>query len=267
MKQIDQNQAKTIQNSRKKKALSSNVKKRPKYERFGEQIRYFTKDEWQLFIDSIDRQEHKLMMLLLYEMGCRVGEFVKIQLKHLDFLNGSVFIPAENTKTKHQRTSYIPKGLVNDIIIYLRFQNRMAKRTVQISNSEDYLFRPHDQKGKRYTTNRLRQIFQSYVKKAGLDRDYGEDMMGRKLHKFTIHSLRHTHCMHYIHLFKLPIPIVQRQVGHTTLDATMTYCRPTDEFVGESYQTARNTYNSQLAANQTWDLQRKAKANNYNQFR
>ena len=242
-----QNEAILRAKTGRKRAKPSNVKKRRKYERFGEQIRYFTREEWQLFIDSIDCQDHKLMMFLFYETGCRVGEFVQIKLKHLDFLNGSIFFPAENTKTRHQRTSYIPKGLLNDIIMYLRFQNRMAKRSFQISNSEDYLFRPHDRKGERYTPNRLRQVFQCYVKKAGLDREYGEDSQGRKLHKFTIHSLRHTHCMHYIHLFRLPIPIVQRQVGHTTLDSTMAYCRPTDEFVGETYRNARMNSESELA--------------------
>jgi integrase len=89
----------------RKRAKPSNVKKRRKYERFGEQIRYFTREEWQLFIDSIDCQDHKLMMFLLYETGCRVGEFLQIKLKQLDFLNGSIFFPAKNTKTKHQRTS------------------------------------------------------------------------------------------------------------------------------------------------------------------
>ena len=77
------------------------------------------------------------------------------------------------------------------------------------------------------------------MRKAGLNREYGKDSKSRKLHKFTVHSLRHSHCMHYIHIYKLPVPIVQRQVGHTTLDATMTYCRPTDEFVGQSYQEVR----------------------------
>ena len=124
----------------------------------------------------------------------------------------------------------------------------MAKRTHTILNTEDYLFRPQNKKGTKYTPNRIRQIFQQYIRKAGLDREYGEDQKGRKLHKFTIHTLRHSHCMHYIHIYKLPVPIVQKQVGHTTLDATMLYCRPTDEFVGESYQAARknqisnNTY-------------------------
>ena len=128
---------------------------------------------------------------------------------------------------------------MNDIVIYLRTQSRMPKRTYQVFNSEDFLFRSHNKKGHKYTPNRIRQIFQKYVHKAGLVREYGTDSRGRKLHKFTIHSLRHTHCMHYIHIYKLPVPIVQRQVGHTTLDATMTYCRPSDEFVGESYRKAR----------------------------
>ena len=233
------NYAQISQKVARKRANSSNVKQSRKYERFGEHVRYFTNDEWRLFTDAIDSQDHKLMMLLIYETGCRVGEFVQIQLKHLDFLNRSVFFPAANTKTKHQRTSYIPRGLMNDIVIYLRAQSRMPKRTYQVFNSEDFLFRSHDKKGHSYTPNRIRQIFQKYVHKAGLEREYGTDIRGRKLHKFTIHTLRHTHCMHYIHIYKLPVPIVQRQVGHTTLDATMTYCRPSDEFVGQSYRKAR----------------------------
>jgi integrase len=233
------NHAKIRGKQAKKRSNSSNVKKSKKYERFGDHIRYFTMDEWKLFISNIDNHEHKLVMLLIYETGCRVGEFVQIKLKHFDFLNSSILFPAENTKTKHQRTSFIPKGLLNDIIIFLRSQNRMAKRSQNISKSEDYLFRPQNKKNKNYTPNRIRQIFQQYVIKAGLHREYGEDQMGRKLHKFTIHTLRHSHCMHYIHIYKLPVPIVQKQVGHTTLDATMTYCRPTDEFVGQSYQEAR----------------------------
>ena len=218
---MTQNHAQIRVKTPQKQSVSSNVKKRRKYERFGEHVRYFTIDEWRLFTDAIDNQEHKLMMRLIYETGCRVGEFVQIRLKHLDFLNSSVFFPAANTKTKHQRTSYIPKGLMNDIVIYVRFQKRMAKRTSKIFNSDNFLFRLHNKKGIQYTANRIRQIFQHYVRKAELDREYGTDSRGRKLHKFTIHTLRHSHCMHYIHIYKLAVPIVQKQVGHTTPTTTL----------------------------------------------
>ena len=60
-----------------KHANLSNVKKFPKYERFGENVRYFAIEEWRLFTDAIANQEHKLMMFLIYETRCRVGEFVQ----------------------------------------------------------------------------------------------------------------------------------------------------------------------------------------------
>jgi len=168
-----QHREKATENS----VILSNVKKSRQYDRFGEYVRYFTIDEFQLFTDAIDRQEHKLMMFLipLSGTGCRVGEFVQIRLKHLDFLNSAVFFPAANTKTKHQRSSHIPRGLMNDIVMYLRGQNRMAKRTYRVFDGEDFLFRPHHRKRVPYTTNRIRQIFQHYVRKAGLDREYGAD--------------------------------------------------------------------------------------------
>lgn len=49
-----------------------------RYERFGEIIRYLTQDELQQFFDSVDQYRHKLMFQVIYELGCRVGEFVRI---------------------------------------------------------------------------------------------------------------------------------------------------------------------------------------------
>jgi integrase len=74
---------------------------------------------------------------------------------------------------------------------------------------------------------------------AGLDREYARDRKGRILHELTIHSLRHSHIMHYVHVYKLPLPVVQKQVGHTTLKATSVYLRPSDEHVGQAYEQAR----------------------------
>jgi len=56
-----------------------------RYERFGEVIRYLTLEELKLFFDSIDHYRHKLMFEVMYELGCRVGEFVRIQIKHINF--------------------------------------------------------------------------------------------------------------------------------------------------------------------------------------
>ena len=71
-----------------------------------------------------------------------------------------------------------------------------------------------------------------------MERTYGEDSQGRKLHQLTIHSLRHSHIMHYVHVHKLPLPVVQKQVGHKTLKATSVYLNPSDEMVARAYRKA-----------------------------
>jgi len=223
-------------------APTSNVKlfkKSPHYERFGETIRHLTLEELRQYFDVIEDYRHKLMMQIIYELGCRVGEFVRIQLKHLSFGRETVYFPAENTKTKTRRVSHLPAGLMNEIKSLLRNEGRMAQRTLKIYNANEYLFYPGRNRKKHYTENRLRQIFRKYVIAAGLDREYGVDKKGRVLHELTVHSLRHAHIMIAVHHYKLPLPIVQRQVGHKSLKTTSVYLRPSDEQVGEAYRDAR----------------------------
>jgi integrase/recombinase XerD len=218
------------------RAKGSNVKPSRNYERFGETIRYLTLEELQKLFDCIEDYRHKLMLELIYHLGCRVGEFVRVQLKHLDFGRSSVLFPAENTKTRSRRTSWVPRGLMNEVASMLKSQGRMGKRDGQVRHPESFLFHPPGKPCQRYSENRLRQVFLRYVKKAGLDREYGQDSRGRKLHQFTIHSLRHSHIMHHVHEYKVPLPIVQKQVGHKTLKATSVYLRPSDEDVAEAYE-------------------------------
>jgi len=230
----NQGQADGIQ--RKTEAKPAKVKSSRKYEAFGEVIRYLTLEEWQQLTDCIDDYRHKLMIRLIYHLGCRVGEFARIQIKHLDFNRHNVLFPAENTKTGHRRTSHIPRGLMNEISSMLKREGRMLKRSGTVLNPEEYLFRRSKKSSHGYTANRIRQIFQKYAKKAGFDREYGRDSLGRKLHQITIHSLRHSHIMHHIHAYKLPLSIVQKQVGHRTLKATSVYLNPSDEAVAKAYE-------------------------------
>ena len=210
-----------------------------KYERFGEIIRHFTLDETQQLFDSIDNYKHKLMFEIIYELGCRVGEFVRIQVKHLNFSRSTVFFPAENTKTKHARISYLPKGLTNEIKSMLKQKGLMSKRGDRVRMPDAYLFHPGRRWNKPYTPNRIRQIFQNYVRKAGLQQVYGKDTLGRNLKMFTPHSLRHSHLFHNVVDRGVPLPIVQKQVGHSNLKTTSVYLQPSTESMAEAYRQAR----------------------------
>ena len=223
----------TIPTTQKKKASK-------KYERFGEIIRYLTQDELTQLFDIIDNYNHKLIFEVIYELGCRVGEFVRIQVKHLNFSRSTVFFPAENTKTKHARISYLPKGLTNEVKSMLKQKGLMNKRGDRVRVPEAYLFHPGKRRNQPYTENRIRQIFQKYVTKAGLQQVYGKDTLGRNLKMFTVHSLRHTHCMTYVVDKKVPLPIVQKQVGHSGLKTTSVYLSPSPEKIAKAYGLARH---------------------------
>jgi len=210
------------------------------YERFGEVIRYMTVEELNLFFDSIDNYKHKLMFQVIFELGCRVGEFVRIQIKHINFNRSEIFIPAENTKTRHARSSFLPKGLTNEIKSMLKQKGLINKRDEKIKNPQAYVFHPGKRWNKHYSENRIRQIFQKYVYKAGIQQVYGQDKKGRNLKMFTCHSLRHSHLTTYIIDKKLPLPIVQKQVGHRSLKTTSIYLQPSSEKIAEAYNTARN---------------------------
>ncbi len=210
-----------------------------RYERFGEIIRYLTLEELQNFFDSIDNYSHKLMFEIIYELGCRVGEFVRIQVKHINFSRSTVFFPAENTKTRHARISYLPRGLTNEIKSMLKQRGVVTKRDDKIRQTEAYLFHPGKRWNKPYTENRIRQIFQHYITKAGLQQVYGKDSIGRNLRMFTVHSLRHSHLMTYVVDRKVPLPIVQKQVGHRSLKTTSVYLSPSTEKMAQAYRQAR----------------------------
>lgn len=238
MEQI--NKSSDLQNKPKKRRHQS------KYERFGEIIRHLTLDETQQLFDSIDNYQHKLIFEVIFELGCRVGEFVKIQVKHLHFNRSTVFFPAENTKTKHARISYLPQGLTNEIKSMLKQQGMMNKREDKVKTPEAYLFHPGKRRNRPYTENRIRQIFQLYVNKAGLQQVYGQDSLGRNLKMFTVHSLRHSHIFNYIVDRSMPLPIVQKQVGHRNLKTTSVYLSASTEKVAEAYKKARQHNDDQL---------------------
>lgn len=211
-----------------------------RYERFGEIIRYLTVEELSQFFDSIDNYKHKLMFEVIYELGCRVGEFVRIQVRHVNFNRSTVFFPAENTKTRYARVSYLPKGLANEIKSMLKQAGVIARRGDRIKKAEAFLFHPGKRWNRPYTENRIRQIFQNYINKAGLQEVYGKDCLGRNLKMFTVHSLRHSHCMAYVVDKGVPLAVVQKQVGHRNLKTTSVYLQPSTEKIAQAYNEVRD---------------------------
>jgi integrase len=123
----------------------------------------------------------------------------------------------------------------------LRQKGIIGKREDRIIKADAYVFHPGRRWNTPYSENRIRQIFQHYINKAGLQQVYGKDTRGRNLKMFTVHSLRHSHVMIYVVDRGLPIPIVQKQVGHRSLKTTSVYLSASTEKMAQAYSQARKT--------------------------
>lgn len=166
------------------------------------EIKYLKKEEWLKLRDSIDSFRDMLIIELLYESGCRVGELAKMEIQDIDFESGFIRIPGENTKTKIGRAVFIPMGILSKVKAYQK-QTRRRK---------GLLFR--------VKKRRLQQIVEKYSDKSGI--------------KATSHTLRHSHVVHAL-MDKVPIAAVQKQVGHKRLSTTAIYSDLAPEQVKEAY--------------------------------
>lgn len=193
--------------------------------KFQETIKYLDRDEWICLKEAIDNPRDKLIIRLLHDSGCRVGELCLMKIEDIDFDNRFIRIPAENTKIHEGRTVRVNADLLNDLKGYLSLQKR----------KEGFLFQ--SRQGGHLTTRRIQQMLDRYSEKAGIQQFYGTDSQGRRLRKVTPHTLRHTHVVDAL-MNKIPITAVQLQVGHKRLTTTQIYSKLAPEQVREAYDRA-----------------------------
>ena len=200
-------------------------KRNPSQKNFQDSIKYLKKEEWQALKESIDNFRDKVIINLLYSSGIRVAELCLMKIEEVDFANGFIRIPKENTKTKQSRTVRIGKEILSDLKAFLRLEKR----------KKGYLFRSRQEK--KLTTRRIEQIIHKYAGRAGIQKVYAYDKRNRPLYTVSPHTLRHTHIVHAL-LDKVPITAVQKQVGHKRLTTTQIYSDLAPEQVKEAYDKA-----------------------------
>ncbi|HEC65519.1 MAG TPA: site-specific integrase [bacterium] len=170
---------------------------------FPNTIKYLNKEEWDTFRACIDNYRDKLMVLVLYSTGMRVGEFTKSKIQDIDFQERFLSIPAENTKTRVGRTVWISPETLSEIKAYIKLTKKKSGRLFDL------------------TPRRVQQLIKQYSKISGV--------------KVTPHTLRHTHIVHAL-MKRVPITAVQKQVGHKRLATTQIYSDFAPEQVREAYE-------------------------------
>jgi len=193
------------QNGMIKRTLDLEKIKKPKIER--SPVIYLDKDEISKFRDCIlkdigdgEKSIRKIRMMALIELmlesGARIGEVLYVNVDEIDWEKRK--IPVIGKGNKHR---------------ILRFRERgelWIKKYLSIRNSDNpKLFVTLCGKSGWEQTD-VGRSFRKYRKLSGITK------------KFTLHTLRHTLASQYA-LKGVPLPKIQRILGHAHLDTTVRY--------------------------------------------
>ena len=145
--------------------------------------------------DNITNPKHKLMLQLVYVMGLRVSEIVKLKISDIDSKRMHVLI--ESAKGKKDRYVPLPKSILTD----LRKYYKQYKPSV-------YLF--EGQTGQQYHVRSVQAVFKQAMDKANIKKPIG------------IHGLRHSYATHLLES-GTDISYIQQILGHKDIKTTLIY--------------------------------------------
>lgn len=139
--------------------------------------------------------KHKTMLMLVYGMGLRVSEIVKLEITDIDSKNMQVHI--RGAKGKKDRYANLPET----VLPFLRNYYKAYK-------PKKYLF--EGQYGEQYSRRSAQQVFKQSLERANINKNIG------------IHGLRHSFATHLLEQ-GTDISYIQKLLGHNNIKTTLIY--------------------------------------------
>ncbi|MCZ0847841.1 tyrosine-type recombinase/integrase, partial [Brevibacillus laterosporus] len=156
-----------------------------------------------------------VMMLVLCDTGCRVGELTNLKISDIDLKLRQISIRAEISKTRTARTLPISTITAKEIERLINFMN---------VDSNDYLWLT--QFGERYFGDTFSKMLKKYAKKAGIT--------GVRV---SPHTFRHYFAVKFLRQRGEPIALM-RILGHTSITMTEQYVRYANKDLSEYHEIA-----------------------------
>jgi integrase/recombinase XerD len=163
-------------------------------------------DETRRLLAVASSLKARVMLSLTYGCGLRVGEVVRLKVKHID--SAQKIIRIEQSKGRKDRNVMLSPELLD--LLRQWWKARIAfdsKTPIQ----ERWLF-PGRRPGKPMTTRQLSRLFHEAANDAGIKKSVG------------LHALRHSFATHLLER-GTDIRIIQTLLGHEKLDTTARYTR------------------------------------------
>ena len=192
--------------------------------KYGNLNKGFTEQELQAFFMAIENDEFKLLFEFMANLGFRIGEVVKINLKDINFESREIRLRSE--KSRKLDSLIIPIPLFQETIQYAKLYSE------QIKQNDGYLFFRDSAYSNRSEAwiepNYVRKKFREYVRLAGLDETYGiseehQVRATRTLHRLTSHSLRHYAISRFSRRTNGNLVLTSRFARHSSPNTTMIY--------------------------------------------
>lgn len=164
--------------------------KRPKY-----LPSVLSKEEVKRLTEATTNPKHRTIIQLLYGAGLRVGELVRLKIRHFDFERQRIHVV--QAKGKKDRYTLLPESLLP----LLQKQQRLKK-------PNDFLFT--NTKNNRLTEKTIQNIVEAATSKANINK------------KVSPHTLRHSFATHLLEN-GVDIRYIQELLGHTKIETTQLY--------------------------------------------
>ncbi|SNR58138.1 integrase/recombinase XerD [Halorubrum ezzemoulense] len=205
--------------SEDKQLLRGDTKKKEAMkESGGDEYPYLEPDKISQLVDNVPspRLRNELIIKLLYNCGFRRGELAKTKIDHIDREDRSIFIPPR--KSPESRTVAYKED-------YLGFQldqwlDYGGRDSMTYAEESEYLFPTNN--GEHISGNAMNRMVRKAAENAGFQEVIDEYVDGRKVHKVTAHTLRHSFAMRAINS-GIDIKTLQTLLGHEELDTTLIY--------------------------------------------
>ncbi len=184
-----------------------------------EKMDFLTKEELEIFMKTINIKtksgyKHYVLIALLYEAGLRASELTDLKTSDLFFLNESPYIKILGKGNK-ERIVYLNKDIVSIVNEYID----------KFKIKDGYLFLNHS--NEKLTRFSLNKIIKKYFE---LSKKECPTLVNKNI---TPHSFRHSKAVHLL-MNNTALPIIQRFLGHNSIQTTEIYLDITNDEVSKS---------------------------------
>ena len=166
------------------------------YDELQKAIRYYAT----YYTRGTSSQKTSIILKFLFYTGIRKGELLSLKRENIDITNNCAVIWGQ--KTKQERIVYFPSKITKELIIYFNSEKEQLN-AFNITNAE----------------------LISIIKKIG-------HYLNKKI---SPHSLRHSGAKYMIEKMGNPM-VVQKILGHKSLQSTLIYANPDDKIASDTYR-------------------------------